>query len=100
MMTPEQLLYIRLRSSSDVSSKTIIALLDHIDAQQARIDELEKDSARLNFIEKRHDMRLSTRSGKWWAFDKFSNYEQATYATLREAIDAAIDSVRQNPESV
>lgn len=41
MLTTEQLLYIRLRSSSDVSSKTIIALLAHIDAQQARIADLK-----------------------------------------------------------
>lgn len=43
MLTPEQLSYIRLRASSDVSRKTIIALLGHIDAQQARIKELEKE---------------------------------------------------------
>lgn len=91
MLKPEQLAAVAKINFGDAMAQTTVKkLLAHIDAQQARIAEMEKDAARLDFIEKRHDMRLSTRSGKWWAFDKFSNYEQATYATLREAIDAAM----------
>jgi len=57
-----------------------------------RLEAAERDAARLNFVEQHPDwmnvMRFKRKH--LWRIGPFSNYPQAAFPTLREAIDAAM----------
>jgi hypothetical protein len=56
--------------------------------QAQRIEQLEKDASRIEFLQSHPAYRLEMRKSRWSCV-AFANYEYLTFKTAREAIDHA-----------
>ena len=66
-----------------------------IERLRAEVEELRKDAERLDFVEKNPHIALKWhRKCKWW-MDTSINYEKDCFATARQAIDAAMQSTKE-----
>jgi hypothetical protein len=86
------------RCAEDVLERAS-SLADRIDGYAERINkrlrEAEKDTARLNWIQK-HEAVLHKCCGSWWCDSRRQYGQGVIYATARQAIDAAMRKDQTN----
>ena len=92
MLTPEQLAELReyVGNGSGFSGASgLLALLEHIDAKQARIAELEQDAARYRWLREQASIVHATEGNIKW------EWESGEYGEPDHSLDRFIDAAMQ-----
>ena len=84
-----------LTDREQMAHATTLCLLaaDRIAELEAALAEAQKDMTRLNWVQAHPELEVRTHKHKWLC-SGFTNYPIDKFATLREAIDAAMQELK------